>query len=238
MPEPVLWRQPDTVAPTQHLPEAAGGLGWKTKLGIFASTLLCSAAIGGSLAAPAAATEAAPVAGGVQGAVTVEAAPGISPASGFECGDPSFDAPRRVQIASMLCRFNAVRSVQLVEDPVLDRVAQEKLDDIVDCGDDFSHFACGREPFFHFPPLKAPWARGEILARGVKKLGAAVKDYAVLGTVHGVFGGWHKSPEHWPLINNETYTNVGIAFKRVKSAMVYDVPWKNVVFWSAEFLGP
>lgn len=207
---------------------------------MFASAVLCSAAIGGTLeSAPALAADASPVAGGLQGAIQLESVPSaVGPGVNLECGDPGYDAPRRTQVASLLCRLNAVRSVKLVESPVLDEVAEEKLDDIVNCGDDFSHYACGRDPFFHFPSLTPPWSRGEILARGARKLGAAIKNYAVLGTVHGAFAGWHKSPEHWPLIKNEAYTLVGIAVKRVRNIDIFGIPWKSGVYTGVEFLGP
>lgn len=153
---------------------------------------------------------------------------GIAPASNTDCGDPSYRAPRRTQIDSMLCRFNDARSESglLVEDPALDATAQDKLKDIIDC-QDFSHYACGNNPFEHLDHGPPPWIVGEDLAYGVQDWGGS----------HSIFGAWRKSPDHWQNIIDGRFTLVGLALKHVSYIATDEIIERNVTVWAAEFLG-
>jgi hypothetical protein len=176
---------------------------------------------------------------GIGGSEIVIPSP-LLPSVNVECGDPDIAAPKQEQVDSMLCRFNNVRTVPLVEDPELDMAAEEKLEDIID-DRHFSHRPLSQttDPLEHIKEVKGTdgtWMMGEDLTYGEGMLGKARSRYAA----------WKQSATHWANITNERFTNVGFAVKHVKQ-IVMNVDFENgfeirqrlqhVTFWVAEFWG-
>jgi uncharacterized protein YkwD len=106
----------------------------------------------------------------------------------------------------MRCLINQARTNELFDNQSLDETARLKTDDQINCGnliEPISHEACGQPPFAHFPSGYSRY--GEILAWGRNGYGSA----------RAVFKAWRLSPTHWAVIENENFTELGLAEKRV-----------------------
>lgn len=222
----------------------------RRRLPLVATTLVCAAALAAAVETSTALAE--------QPASPQTPVPKIEPGignseivvpnapTGFEtlCGDPSYRAPRPIQIGSVLCRINLARAnigeAPLTENRALDVATEEKLADDIDCRH-YSHAPCVGETVFdrlkQNVDLIDLWFLGENLAYGIGSLGSA----------RSVFGGWWQSPPHRANILDPNFTEIGLAIKHEKEInmavdteggnTVTGVLLQNVTFVGAEFMG-
>lgn len=126
----------------------------------------------------------------------------------------------------MRCLINHARQKHgmdpLRKKPALQRSADHKAADILDC-QDFTHTACGRDAFFWFEQvgyLTDCWGAGEDLAWG----------NGSLATARSTMTRWLHSPAHRRVILTARYESFGVA---VRGGTMLGNGGANV--WAAHF---